>query len=256
MTELLVLCYHAVSPTWPAALSVKPDAFERQVSALVREGWVSATFTEVVKMAPTRRTLVLTFDDAFASVKTYALPILGDLGVKATVFSPTQYVSTQAKLAWPGLTHWEHTSYARELAPMTWDDLGELAELGWEIGSHSQTHPMLTSLDDEALARELRGSREECAQRLGRPVTSIAYPYGEVDDRVAASARAAGYEAGAALTWPSAQLNPYQYPRIGVYHKDSWPRFRFKVGRWSRSPYGSKLIARRAAGLGASDLER
>lgn len=241
MSELLVLCYHAISPKWSAALSVTPDAFERQVSNLVRHGWTSATFSEVIRQRPTSRTVAFTFDDAFASVKTYALPVLAQLDAKATVFAPTDYISRQAPLAWSGLEQWEQSADADELTPMTWDDLGELAELGWEIGSHSRTHPLLTSLDDDALATELCESRAECAERIGRPVTAIAYPYGDVDDRVAAHTRHAGYAAAAALAWPSPESHRYRYPRMGVYHKDSWPRFRLKLARWSRSTDGSRL---------------
>jgi peptidoglycan/xylan/chitin deacetylase (PgdA/CDA1 family) len=247
VSKLLVLCYHAISPDWSAGLAITPEAFERQVSHLVRDGWASATFTEVVRKAPAAKTVIITFDDAFASVKTYAQPVLSDLGVKGTVFAPTDYVSRQAPLAWAGLDHWEGTSDAKELTPMSWDDLRELAELGWEIGSHTRTHPPLTSLGDDALATELSGSRDECAERIGRPVTSIAYPYGDVDDRVVAHTRRAGYEGAAALAWPSSALNPFRYPRIGVYQRDSWPRFRVKTGRLSRSKYGSMLIARRTA---------
>lgn len=252
MTELLVLCYHAISPCWSAGLAVTPGAFERQVSNLVRKGWRSATFTELVHESPTTKTVVVTFDDAFASVKQYAQPVLTSLGVKATVFAPTDYVSRQAPLAWAGLDHWEQSQDARELTPMSWDDLCELAELGWEIGSHTRTHPWLTTLGDDALAEELRRSREECAQRIGRPVTSVAYPYGDVDDRVAAHAQRAGYEAAAALAWPSGALNRYRYPRVGVYSHDSWPRFRLKTGRWSRSTYGARLLAWRTANTARS----
>lgn len=243
----LVLCYHAISPRWAAGLSVTPEAFERQITDLVRRGWAAATFTEAIRQPPSTKTMVITFDDAFASVKTYAQPVLSHLGVNATVFVPTDYVSRQAPLAWAGLDQWENGPDTEELTPMSWDDLGELAALGWEIGSHSRTHPQLTTLGDDALVRELHGSREECAARIGGPVSSIAYPYGDVDDRVAAHTQQAGYQAGAALEWPSAQLSIYRYPRIGVYRQDSWPRFRLKIGRWSRSPFASRLVAWRTA---------
>ena len=247
MKQPLVLCYHAISPTWSAGLSVTPEAFERQISYLLRRGWGATTFGDVVRAAPAR-TIAVTFDDAFASVKTYALPILRRLGVPATVFVPTDYISRQAPLAWLGLDQWDDGPDAAELTPMTWDDLGELADLGWEVGSHTRTHPLLTRVrDDAALAAELRASREECAERIGRPVTSIAYPYGDVDDRVQAQTRQAGYAAAAALGWPSGRVDPFRYPRIGVYNKDSAQRFRFKVGSLSHSSYASTLIARRAA---------
>lgn len=250
MSEVLVLCYHAISPGWSASVAVAPEAFERQVSNLAREGWRSATFTEVVRHRPAGKTMVVTFDDAFASVKRYAQPVLASLGIRGTVFVPTDYVSRQAPLAWAGLDRWARTPDAKELIPMTWDDLGELAELGWEIGSHTRTHPLLTSLADDALNEELRGSREECSERVGRPVTSVAYPFGDVNDRVALHARHAGYEGAAALEWPTTQLNRYRYPRVGVYQRDSWQRFRLKTGRWSRSTYGARFLAWRTANAG------
>jgi peptidoglycan/xylan/chitin deacetylase (PgdA/CDA1 family) len=245
MSEVLVLCYHAISPVWSSGLAVTPEAFDRQVSNLARNGWRSATFTEVLRQVPAAKTMVITFDDAFASVKRYAQPVLASLGITGTVFVPTDYVSRRAPLAWAGLDRWAQSSDAKELTPMSWDDLGELAELGWEIGSHTRTHPLLTSLADDALNEELRGSREECTERIGRPVTSVAYPYGDVDDRVALHAQKVGYEGAAALAWPSTQLNRYRYPRVGVYQQDSWPRFRLKTGRWSRSIYGAVLLGRR-----------
>lgn len=246
MSQLVVLCYHAISPTWSAGLSVTPEAFERQISSFARTGWSSAGFSDAVRARPGGKTLVITFDDAFASVKRYALPVLARLGFAGTVFAPTDYISRQAPLAWAGLDHWVPTADAAELTPMSWDDLGELVEQGWEVGSHTQTHPLLSTLSDDMLAAELEGSLQECTDRLGRPISAIAYPYGDVDARVARCAQRAGYQAGAALAWPTLELNAYQFPRIGVYHKDSWTRFRLKVGRWPRSRYGASLIALRA----------
>lgn len=245
MTTTLVLAYHAISPRWAAPLSVTPEAFERQLTKLVQKGWTPANFTDVVRTPPRTKTFAVTFDDAFLSVKTYGYPVMRQLGVTGTVFAPTGYISRQAQLAWPGLEEWMHTADADELAPMSWNDLAELAESGWEIGSHTLNHPQLTTLDDKTLATELRESREECAARTGRPVTSIAYPYGDVDARVVAHTREAGYEAAAGMMWPTSRPNRYDYPRVGVYHTDSWARFRLKVGRWAHTTYGAQLIMRR-----------
>ncbi|MGB9185686.1 MAG: polysaccharide deacetylase family protein [Solirubrobacteraceae bacterium] len=245
MSNRLVLCYHALSATWSADLSVTPQAFERQLTSLATAGWTFTGFSEALRRPPEQRTVAVTFDDAFLSVKTYAAPVLKALGVPATVFVPTDYVSRGAPLAWEGLDHWHSTPDAHELTPMSWDDLGELAEAGWEIGSHTRTHAHLTTLDEETLTTELGQSREECAARTGRLTTSVAYPYGDVDERVVASARRTGYEAAAALEWPSSKSSSLRYPRVGIYHVDSWPRFRLKTGRLSRTRYGSMLLARR-----------
>jgi peptidoglycan/xylan/chitin deacetylase (PgdA/CDA1 family) len=244
MSDSIVLCYHAVSPTWTAPLSVTPEALERQLSWLVRRGWRATTFAGAVLEPPAARTLSVTFDDAFASVLSLALPILGDLGLPATVFAPTAFMSARGTLSWPGIDHWGDTAHAAELACMSWEELGLLAERGWEIGSHSRTHPHLTRIDDQALRTELADSREEVLTQLGLPCATIAYPYGDVDERVASAAGAAGYRFGAAL---SSRLTPaglLRWPRVGVYNADTWGRFRLKTSRTMRRVRASPLWAR------------
>lgn len=245
MRDVLVLCYHAVSPTWEADLSITPESLERQVDHLIRRGWRAVTFTEAVLGASPGRVMAITFDDAFASVKGYAAPILQRLGAPATVFAPTAFMSGGMQLTWVGIEHWEGTVSAHELAAMDWTDLGRLAELGWEIGSHTRTHPRLTKLDPGAQEIELRRSREECTERLGRPCRTIAYPYGDVHGGVVAATKAAGYDAGARLSSDLRQHGPYLCPRVGIYHTDSWARFRLKVShavRISRASPGWRLI--------------
>jgi peptidoglycan/xylan/chitin deacetylase (PgdA/CDA1 family) len=124
---------------------------------------------------------------------------------------------------------------------MTWEQLGELAARGWEIASHTQTHPHLTELDDERLSAELAGSREELVRHLGRAGDTIAYPYGDVDERVTRSAERAGYRAGAALSSRLRRLGPYRIPRVGIYNDDAWWRFRLKTLRSVRALRASPL---------------
>ncbi|HTU96747.1 MAG TPA: polysaccharide deacetylase family protein [Solirubrobacteraceae bacterium] len=229
MAQVLVLCYHALSVDWDADLSVTPEAFERHIAFLLRRGWRPATFSQAVVDRRPGRVVAVTFDDAFASVRDRAAPILDRLGVPATVFAPTAFMDGGADLEWPGVAHWQQSPFASELAAMDWADLRRLADAGWEIGSHTHTHPHLTTLDDDALRRELVASREFCAEALDRPCRSIAYPYGDVDERVAAAAAAAGYEAGAKLSADLHDEGPLRAPRIGIYHPDTWRRFRLKV---------------------------
>lgn len=146
MSDVLVLAYHAVSPTWKAALSVTPETLEAQLTRLVNRGWHGATFTEAVLRPPYQRTLAVTFDDAFKSVLVWAQPILARLGLRATVFVPTAFMSRRQPLLWPGIDDWLDTEFASELEGMCWEDLPTLVLQGWEIGSHTCTHPKLTRL--------------------------------------------------------------------------------------------------------------
>ena len=59
----------ALSETWPAALSIEPDVFEQHLDLLVKRGYVGATFERAITDPPAPRTVAVTFDDAFRSVK-------------------------------------------------------------------------------------------------------------------------------------------------------------------------------------------
>ena len=227
-SRVLVLCYHAVADTWPAALSVPPAALRRQLEWLLARGWAPTTFIEAVMSPPAPRSFAVTFDDGFLSVRQRAAPILADLGVPGTLFVPTDWPGRV--MSWPGISHWLETPYREELQAMSWEDVAALAAAGWEIGSHTRTHPHLVQLDTAAIERELCESRATCERLLGRPCRSIAYPFGEADDRVRAAAEAAGYEAAAGLS-PSAFAgrSRFEWPRVGVWHGEPDWRFRLKV---------------------------
>lgn len=246
MSEVLVLCYHAVSPKWAADLAVTPDALKSQLSHLLEQGWHGATFSQAVLDPPAQRTLVVTFDDGFLSVAEHAAPILGALGIPATVFAPTAFMHTRQPLRWPGIEQWQGTDFAGELECMCWNDLARLVDLGWEVGSHTRTHPRLTQLDDQRLVDELGRSRDECAERL-RSCDSIAYPYGDVDERVAGFAAGVGYRCGASLARSLAPLGTHQWPRVGIYNHDHAARFRLKVNRSLRRSRVLALRHRRKA---------
>ena len=131
MGDVLVLCYHAVSPTWNATFSVTPDTLERQLSSL------SAPAGEARRSAKRfsirwRQTLAVTFDDGFASVFEVAEPILTRLGLRGTVFAPTAFMAERQHLSWQGIELWIGTPHEHELRCMTWDELGQLTDRGWE----------------------------------------------------------------------------------------------------------------------------
>jgi peptidoglycan/xylan/chitin deacetylase (PgdA/CDA1 family) len=240
LSDTIVLCYHAVSERWPAALSVTPAAFERQLELLLRRGYEGVTFREAALGGGRGKKIAVTFDDAYLSVLEVGRPILDRLGLPATVFVPTDWPARGEPMRWPGIDQWMGTEFEPELRSLTWEQLGGLATDGWEVGSHTQSHPRLTTLDDDTLARELRDSRAECERRLGLACRTIAYPYGDYDSRVAAAAGHAGYEAACTLPSRIHAARPLEWPRVGVYHEDSERRYRLKVSRAVRAVRASR----------------
>ena len=235
----LVLAYHAVSAHWPSGLAVTPGRLREQLEMLVRHGYVGATFAEVVRGDVPAKTVAVTFDDGLRSVFEHAFPVLSELGLRGTVFIPAGLMGLGAPMRWRGLDQWIGTEWEHELVPSTWDELRQLRDAGWEIASHTWSHARLPQLNDDALATELVSSREKCAAEMGKPCETLAYPYGDFDDRVQEAAREAGY-AGAATMRPGPQ-RPYSWPRVGVYAVDENLRYRTKTSPTVRRLRASRL---------------
>jgi peptidoglycan/xylan/chitin deacetylase (PgdA/CDA1 family) len=249
MTDVLVLAYHAVSERWPADLSVTPDRLNSQLAFVTARGYRGATLHQAVTDPPADKTVAVTFDDGFRSVATLALPILRRYGLPATVFVATDHVGTGEPMRWPGIDQWYGGEHHAELLPLDWTELAMLADAGWEVGSHTRSHPRLTRIDDARLRDELRGSRETCERELSLPCRTLAYPYGDHDARVVAAARAAGYEAACTLPEDFRGDEALRTPRVGVYHGDGEAVFRLKISPWIRRARRSRTwpAASRAA---------
>jgi peptidoglycan/xylan/chitin deacetylase (PgdA/CDA1 family) len=133
---------------------------------------------------------------------------------------------------------------------MTWDELGELAEEGWEVASHTCTHPRLTRVSPEQLRAELEDSRAEIRRRLGGGAgDTIAYPYGDANDAVAVAAGAAGYLAGAgAPAGLEDPFRPLRWPRVMLDRTHVGRRFAVRTDvrvRWLARNVGARALARR-----------
>ena len=66
----------------------------------------------------------------------------------------------------------------RELQPMTWEQIKDMADNGIEFGAHTCSHVNLSHADPETAAREIETSKKELERRLGREIRGFAYPYG------------------------------------------------------------------------------
>lgn len=230
MSDLLVLAYHAASARWPAKHAVRPERFEKQLRLLAQRGFQGATCHDAVHARPFARTVAVTFDDAYRSVLDTAFPILQRVGFPATVFVPTRFPDQpEAPMSWPGIDRWLGGPYESELQPLDWSQLRTLAAAGWEIGSHTCSHPHLTQLSDAGLENELHQSRIRCEQELGRTCTSLAYPYGDHDPRVVEAARRAGYLTACTVPDRLVTADYLTWPRVGLWVDDGPLSFRLKV---------------------------
>lgn len=111
---------------------------------------------------------------------------------------------------------------AEARAFMDWNEARTLARMGFEIGSHTVEHAILSSITDRTrLAAELRHSKQTLERELQRPCLALAYPNGTVNDVNAAvfeEVRAAGFRWAFMTTpvWQTRGGDPYQLARISV----------------------------------------
>jgi peptidoglycan/xylan/chitin deacetylase (PgdA/CDA1 family) len=64
---------------------------------------------------------------------------------------------------------------------LTWSELREMSAECFDVGAHTVTHPVLTSLSSDEAMREVRDSKMAIERALNRPVTLFAYPFGELE---------------------------------------------------------------------------
>ncbi len=120
-----------------------------------------------------RRPVVLSFDDGYRTDATVVAPLL-------------------RRRHWPGVLDLA----IRNVGPggLSLAHLRGLVRAGWEIDSHSVTHPDMTALGPQARRAELVRSRRWIRRVLGVSARFFCYPAGRFDAAVVRAVRAAGYE--------------------------------------------------------------
>lgn len=191
-----ILMYHHVGEAPPDAdrlrrnLTVSTADFDAQMSYLLQAGYTPVTGAQLFKALFYSKPLppkpvLLTFDDGYLDNYTVAAPILKKYGFTGIFYIISGKVGSG--------------DY------MSWEQVAELARLGMDIGSHSVSHPDLTTLSPADLSGELKESAAAIRSRLGQPVYWFCYPAGKYNDGVKAAAREAGYLLAVTTDWGDAQ---------------------------------------------------
>lgn len=230
--RVAVLAYHAIADLRDDRIleqyGVPPALLAAQLDTLARRGWRFVDLDEFLSIlrgapAPGSRTVLVTFDDAYADLLEACRDILAPREIPAVVFAVAGRLG-QANV-------WDRHLGARSLALLDADGLRAVAHGGVEIGSHTASHPMLTQCAGDRLEAELEGSATALAD-LGLPrPRALAYPYGDCDPAVATAARAAGYDV--AFTVTPGVVHPgadrWQLPRLEVMRRDNPGRLRLRL---------------------------
>jgi len=206
-----ILMYHVIkaptASTPMAELWTPAETFKTTIELLEKDGYNGVTLDQVWQAwhggaGLPAKPLVISFDDGYLSHSVTAKPILEAAG-------------------WPGVLNLEGKNIGK--GGLTTTQVEGLIAAGWEIDSHTLTHPDLTNSDEASLKTELVDSRKLLQEKFKIPVNFFCYPAGKNDARVRAAVEAAGYK-GATTVEPgiaSKSDNPYLLPRIRVNGTDS-----------------------------------
>ncbi len=225
-----VLMYHEIAgpPATGSRLAVSPDAFAAQLGYLAQEGYQTVTAAELFGVLTGAggqlpgRPVVLTFDDGYADFHAVALPLLKRHAFTATLFVTTGWVQdagAQSAGRPPGRM-------------LSWSQIAEVAGAGIEVAAHSRRHQQLDQLPARLLRDDLLSSKTELEDRLGFPVTGLAYPYGYSSAGTRHVARDLGYDYACAVAnrLVGAGADLHALPRLTVRRSTSLPAFQRIAG--------------------------
>lgn len=209
---------------------VMPSLFRSEMDFLTGRGWTSVPLAEVVERltsggSPLQNGFSVTFDDGYLSVYEHACPALIERSIPATIYVVADMIG--------GVNSWDKKIGDREERLMSKDQIRELSERGFEIGSHTLTHPHLTELDDDSLRREITDSKHKLEDILGKEVVSFSYPYGSCDNRVLQATVEAGYKYALStrLGKITSGVGIFEIPRVNVRWNAVGPVLMRKIER-------------------------
>ena len=216
-----VLCYHRLTskadldsgkivddePVW----TVLDETFAGQLDYLHDHGFETLDLDQVRAIQRGERSapdkgVVITFDDGYESVLRLGAPLLAERKQRAVVYAllePDAYTNGQVEGIDRICTH---------------DEIVKMQEMGLQIGSHSMTHAILTTLSPEKLKWEVEASKKGLAELCGGEIHHFCIPRGGVSNAVVDAVRDAGYVTCSGRAKGTARLSGdwLAMPRIAV----------------------------------------
>jgi len=166
--------------TW----TVAPKQFEAQIALLVARGFQTITLGQLVAHlkhgAPLpSKPIVISFDDGWVEQYTVAFQVLKKHNRIGTFYIYTNPLDRNRYLSWA--------------------QLREMTAAGMDIQAHTLSHPHLLAIPASEAFREISESKKIIEAKLGKPVVSLSYPFGEYNAGTIELLKRAGIESAVTL---------------------------------------------------------
>ncbi|MBN1408034.1 MAG: polysaccharide deacetylase family protein [Calditrichaceae bacterium] len=227
ISQIPIINYHKISPSFDIGITTRhPRQFENDLEILKSYKFNTITFRDITNDdSEISNPIIITFDDAYETIKTYALPIMQSFGYKGVIYPVTNFIGRY--------NDWDVQIGKFKFKHLDWKELKDIQEIGFEIGSHTQSHELLTQMSYERQFRELSQSKSALEDALGKEVCSVSYPFGRFNQETIQCAEKAGYKYGlASLYFKHIEENNrvYTLKRFNIYRFDTGNQFKMKIG--------------------------
>jgi peptidoglycan/xylan/chitin deacetylase (PgdA/CDA1 family) len=180
-----ILLYHHVNgENTDSRYRVSIPNFREQMGALYDHGYTAITISMLVEALTQGRDLpekpiVITFDDGHMSVYEHAFPIMSEYGFPGVFYIVANRINNLNDF-------------------VNVDQISDMVNAGWEIGSHGYTHLDITK-NHASASFEIAQSKLDLQSALDIDIKTFAYPFGEINPFVAQKVSDYGYRAGMGL---------------------------------------------------------
>jgi peptidoglycan/xylan/chitin deacetylase (PgdA/CDA1 family) len=212
-----ILTYHKISDDFEWGITrQKVGQFEKGVKFLHDQGYKTVSLEDVFRPKQDfEKRVAITFDDGYEDVYSNAFPILQKYGFTAFVFIITGFVGK--------CNNWDFNLGRKRKKHLSWKQIKEMSEFGFDFGSHTVNHPDLTKIDPNWVEYELKKSKKVLEDKLGKEVNFLSYPFGRYNRFVQEEAERSGYKRAYTLCSKMKEdgFQPFAQKRWGIYLLDS-----------------------------------
>lgn len=159
----VVLCYHKVGYSTDDIYYVLPEMMEEQIKLMNNLGIKFISVGDLTNSAQLKKAVSITFDDGWKLPKSI-IKFFKENRIPITLFIYPQAIGGKNFFSW--------------------EEIFELSENGFTIGSHSFSHPFLKGISQERLYKEVVYSKKYIEGKINKEVFAFAYPFGIADTKI------------------------------------------------------------------------
>ena len=230
-SKVPVVMYHAILATDTDLeiniVHITLEAFEKQMAWLHTNGYLTISIDEMLKnveASASKKSIVLTFDDGYLSLLKLATPILQKYGFKATLFLTSE-------ISEGNLMEKREIYYPNNDRALTWAEVKELHNLGWDIQAHGANHLKHNSLNRPELYQEMNNCKSAIKNQLKKSPVYYSFPFGRYNSLCLKMLGELNFSAGFSVHQGlvSKRSDVRRLPRVAINRLDTIKTFQNKI---------------------------